>query len=154
MVKLRAMRLCSVTGETRSEFGTDEVICLEIEYRIVKKVFPFRVGFSLHTIDGIYVFYTSDSDLPTHGDDGISFYDREFREPGHYISRCQIPSNWMNVGSYFLRVDACIFGVRSFFDDAPGLGFTVFSTGGPTSRFNEKRHGVLRPSMSWEIVSE
>ncbi len=144
--KLKTMRLCSAIGEVRSEFGTDEPIFVEVEYTVFKRVSPFRIGFSLHTIDGIYILFTSDSDIPS--------YDRDLREPGHYVSRCQIPANWLNVGSYFLRIEGSIYAVRIVFIGFPGLKFTVFSTGGPTSRFGEKRLGVLCPDMTWEVYTK
>lgn len=141
--RLRSIRLCATSGESRSEFGTDEPMYVEVRYTISEKVKFFRLGFSLHSSDGTYIFYTSDDDMPIYGG--------QPRQPGEYISRCEIPANWLNVGSYRLTLSGGIFGVRVLFQNLPSLAFTITSTGGPTSRYNEKRLGVLCPTLHWEI---
>lgn len=141
--KLKSIRLCSSSGDTRSEFGTDEPIYVEIKYKIFKKLFPFRIGFALDSSDGMYMFYTSDDDMPTR---------QGMRQPGEYMSCCQIPANWLNTGSYYVGIEGGIFGVSSIFKNVPNLEFTIISTGGPTSRFSEKRRGVLCPALDWEVI--
>jgi hypothetical protein len=56
------IRVCTASGETRSEFGTDEPIYVEASYSIHRKVPIFRIGLSLYHADGTYLFYTSDDD--------------------------------------------------------------------------------------------
>ena len=141
--RLISIRLCSTSSEPRSEFGTDEPMYLEVRYIIFEQVKYFRIGFSLHSFDGTYLFYTSDDDMPA--------YAGQPRQPGEYISRCEIPINWLNVGSYYLGVSGDTFGVRTIFQGLPSISFTVVSTGGPTGRFNETRRGVLCPNLLWEI---
>jgi len=141
--RLISIRLCSTSSEARSEFGTDEPMYVEVRYKIFEQLKYFRVGFSLHSSDGTYLFYTSDDDMPA--------YAGQPRQPGEYISRCEIPINWLNVGSYQLTCSGGIFGLRILFHNLPSLGFTIISTGGPTSRYNEKRLGVLCPTLNWEI---
>jgi lipopolysaccharide transport system ATP-binding protein len=140
--RLKAIRLCSGSGEPRSAFGTDEPVYVEVEYTILKRVSPFRVGFSLHGSDGSYIFYSSDDDKREHAG--------QPRAPGEYVSRCRIPENWLNVGGYFVHIVGGIFGVRQIFK-GPRLDFTVISSGGATSRFGERRRGILCPTLDWEV---
>jgi hypothetical protein len=66
------------------------------------------------------------------------------------VSRCRIPENWLNVGGYFVHIVGGIFGVRQIFK-GPRLDFTVISSGGATSRFGERRRGILCPTLDWEV---
>ena len=141
--RLVSIRVCSIGGESRSEFGTNEQIVVEVNYKILKRLSIFRIGFSLHSSDGTYIFYTADDDMPS--------YSGQSRDPGEYISRCQIPANWLNNGLYYLFISGGIFGVRVVFKDIPTLKINIISTGGPTARFNEKRNGILCPSLIWVI---
>jgi len=141
--RLKSIRLCSVSGEARSEFGSDEAMYVEVVYILSTKVRSFRIGFALHSSDSTYIFYTSDDDMPA--------YSGQIREPGEHVSRCQIPGNLLNIGSYYLAISGDIFGVRTVFHSLPRISFTVFSTGGPTSRFNETRRGFLCPDLKWDI---
>jgi len=143
IARLRSIRLCSASGDTRSEFGTHEHIYVEVRYTLFERVSLFRLGFSLHSSDETYIFYTSDDDMPA--------YAGQPRQSGEYISRCEIPAKWLNVGSYQLRLSGGIFYLRTLFHDLPRLIFSITSTGGPTSRYNEKREGILCPTLRWEI---
>ena len=144
-VRLTAIRLCGSSGETRSEFGTHEPVCVEARYRVLRRLSGFRLGFSLHGMDGTYIFYTSDEDV--HGDGPPE------RCPGDYSARCRIPADLLNVGAYRVQISGGIFGVRPVFLEVPQLTFTVISTGGATSRFREARSGILAPSLPWETCN-
>jgi lipopolysaccharide transport system ATP-binding protein len=141
--RLYSMRVRAEDGDDRTEFGTDETIGIEIRYAIYRRMPLLRIGFSLHSPDGTYLFYSSDDDMDA--------YAGQVREPGTYISYCRIPKSWLNIGAYYVVVSGDIFGVRTVFGGLPRLRFTVVSTGGPTSRFSEKKLGVLCPSLPWEI---
>jgi lipopolysaccharide transport system ATP-binding protein len=143
-VRLTSMRVCSDQGNARNEFGTDEPIHVQIEYRVLKRLPFFRVGFSLNSTDGTYVFFSSDDDMD-------EYAGRE-RGPGNYVSKCRIPDNLLNIGSYYLVVSGDIFGDRVVLGGLPRLRFSVLSTGGPTSRFSEPKRGVICPSLTWEMV--
>jgi len=143
IARLRSIRICSASGDARSEFGTHELIYVEARYTLYEGASLFRLGFSLHSSDETYIFYTSDDDMPA--------YAGQPRQPGEYISRCEIPAKWLNVGSYHLRLGGGIFGLCTIFHDLPRLTFSITSTGGPTSRYNEKREGILCPTLGWEI---
>jgi lipopolysaccharide transport system ATP-binding protein len=142
--RMRSIRLCTESGESRSVFGTDEPVYVEIGYAIFKKLSPFRIGFSLHSSDDTYMFYSADDDMPE--------YAGKARNPGVYLSRCAIPSNWLNAGNYYLGISGGIFGERIIFKGLPMLDFSVSSVGGATSRFGEKRRGVLCPDLDWKII--
>ena len=145
-LRLTRIRLCSESGEVCAEFGTDDAIYLEIYYQVFERQPFFRMGFSLHSTDGTYIFYSADDDRPE--------YAGQSREVGKYSSRCRIPSNWLNVGSYYLSISGGLFGIRQVIKDIPVLAFTVIPTGGPTSRYDGRRQGVFAPALDWEIRHE
>lgn len=144
LARMHAIRLCSEKGEARSEFGTTEPVLVEAEYSLFGNVRQFRVGFSLHSVDGTYLFYSADTDTCETA--------REGRGPGRFLSRCRIPATWLNVGLYTVGISAGIFNERVVFSHLPELPLTVVSTGGPTCMFNEVRKGVLAPSLAWDIL--
>lgn len=144
--RLRSIRVCTGEGETVSEFSSAEPVFVEVAYRLLKPHPMFRVGYSLHAADGTYVYYSSDDDMPE--------YSGKLRREGHYVSRCRIPGDLLNAGSYYVAVSGGVFGVRSVFHNLPFLRFAVVSAGGPTSRFGEVRRGAICPVLDWDVRVE
>jgi len=135
--RIKAIRLRAENEEVRSEFGTDEPIYIEAEYILFERAYHFRVVVSVSTADGIYVLNSSDSEC------------REqyalARQPGWYVSRCQIPGHLLNEGAYSIAIRGSLHGVRKVFKDLPELRFAVVSTGGPP------RRGIVAPPLAWQV---
>lgn len=142
-VSLKALRLRTDSGQVRSDFGSHEPVIVEAEYSIDRKLPDLEVGFSLHSYDGTYIFFSSD------GDDWSE--ERHPRAPGHYVSRCKIPPNLLNAGSYYVVTSGVIPMVREVLTNLPRLSFTIQATGGPNFRSAERRPGLLSPVLEWEI---
>ena len=107
-----------------------------------------RVGVYLLTIHGELVFTSFDTDSPNE-------YDRyATREPGRYISRCQVPADFFNEGQYVLGMNASSFRVKRYFQDEHALTFTVDTMGAPGKQWAEVRLGTIRPRLNWQIEEQ
>ena len=105
-----------------------------------------RVGIYLMTMRGEYVFTSFDTDDPD------QFNQMSERKAGHYVSRCTIPADMLNEGRYAIGVNASVFRVKRYFQDANAVVFNVNPTGAPGMHWPELRQGVTRPRLDWEIV--
>ena len=94
-------------------------------------------------MDGTLAFITMDNDH--------EHYRNKPVEPGTYLSKLTIPSNFLNTTAYILNLDGGIFGVKSIFKDVPFLKFNVIKAGGVANAFNERRNGIIAPLLSWNI---
>lgn len=140
-----ALRLRDAQGRVADTFRGDEPITVEWEYRLETPMRGLRVGIYLLTSRGEYVFTSFDTD-------DLAIYERWAERPaGHYVSRCTIPGHWLNEGRYILAVNASIFGVRTYFHEENALAFRIDPTGMVGSQWPERRLGVLRPLLLWQI---
>jgi lipopolysaccharide transport system ATP-binding protein len=103
------------------------------------------VGIYLFTTRGEYVFTSFDTDSPEK-------YDRySIRQPGHYVSRCVIPKDFLNEGRYVLGVNASSYRVKRYFQDEQALTLNVDAAGSPGMQWLEQRFGPIRPRLNWDI---
>ena len=54
----------------------------------------------------------------------LKFETHRVRPAGQYISRCEIPADFLNEGRYVLGVNASSYRVRRYFQDEQALTFT------------------------------
>ena len=87
-------------------------------------------------------------------DDGKRYDQFTSRPAGHYISRCEIPGDWLNGGRYILGVNASSYKIRRYFMDEQALTFNVDASGAPGMQWSEPRPGVLRPRLEWSIEAK
>jgi lipopolysaccharide transport system ATP-binding protein len=104
-----------------------------------------RTGIYLRDMMGTYVFTSFDTDLMER------YREYEVRSPGHYISRAVIPRDFFNEGQYALGVNAGVFNITRFFQDMRALLINVQGFAAPGKQWAERRHGVVRPRLNWEI---
>ena len=50
---------------------------------------------------------------------------------GGYVSRCEIPADFLNEGRYVLGVNASSYRVRRYFQEEQAMSFSVDATGAP-----------------------
>ncbi len=141
-----ALRLRDARGRVTDTFRSDEPITIEWEYVLEKPLRGLRVGIYVLTTRGEYVLTSFDTD-------DLNQYRRWSERPaGRYLSRCTLPGHWLNEGRYILAVNASIYGVRTFFHEENALSFRIDPTGAVGAQWPERRLGVLRPLLPWEIV--
>ena len=143
-----AMRVIDPRGVSPDTVRSIEPLTIELEYEIDEPIQGLRVGIYLLTIRGDLVFTAFDTD-------SAAEYDRfGTRQPGKYISRCQVPADFFNEGQYVLGINASSFRVKRYFQDEHALTFTIDSMGAPGKQWPEVRLGVIRPRLSWQIEEQ
>jgi lipopolysaccharide transport system ATP-binding protein len=142
---LHGIRICSELGETCTEFLADEPVIVEVRYRIFRDVPDLRIGIALHTADGGYLFYSADCDsLDTPAKRAAA---------GQYLSRCRIPADLLNTGTFYIAVSGELHGVRTVFGGGlPRLRFTVFPARRGADRFKDSRKGPFCPRLHWDVI--
>jgi lipopolysaccharide transport system ATP-binding protein len=140
-----ALRVVNPRGQVADTMLSTEPITLEMEYRLSAPIQALRVGIYLQTMQGEVIFTSFDTD------EGRLYNQHATREVGHYVSRTQLPGNFLNEGQYLLGLNASAFRVKRFFQDEHALAFTVDAVGAPGMQWGEVRLGPLRPKLDWEI---
>jgi lipopolysaccharide transport system ATP-binding protein len=141
-----ALRVLDRRGRIVEQVTSPEPFTVEFEYHLPKAQTGLRVGLYLSTSRGEPVFTSFDTDAPKR------FETWPDRPAGTYVSRCRIPGDLLNSGTFVLGVNASAFRIRSFFTDERALTLTVDPTGAPGSHWAEPRSGPLRPALEWEIA--
>ncbi|MEK6256405.1 MAG: ABC transporter ATP-binding protein [Chloroflexota bacterium] len=140
-----ALRVRDVRGKVAETIRSTEPLDVEIEYQLAKPIQGLRVGVYLLTMRGEIVFTAFDTDSPEQ-------YDRYgTRLAGHYVSKGQIPANYLNEGQYVLGINASAFRVKRYFQDERALTFNVDTMGAPGMQWTESRQGPVRPDLGWQI---
>ena len=125
--------------------SSSQPFSIEIEYEITEPVRDFRVGFYLYTSREELLFISFDRDELKH-------HQRySVRKPGYYLSRCHIPPNLLNGGSFVIGISASVPNTCRFFWDPHAVSLTVDVTGGVATQWKETRGGYYRPALEWEI---
>ncbi len=140
-----AMRVLDPHGHVADTMRSTEPVTIEVEYELTQPLQGLRVGVYLMTMRGEFVFTSFDTDEPEQ-------YARFGTRPaGHYVSRSQIPANFLNGGQYVLGMNASSFRVRRYFHDEQALAFAVDAMGAPGMQWTETRLGLVRPDLGWKI---
>lgn len=140
-----AIRIKDRSGNVVDTIRSTEPLAVEWEYRINAPITGLRVGMYLSTMRGEYVFTSFDTD------DAGQYEQFGARQPGRYVSRCEIPADFFNEGRYSLGVNASSFGVKRYFMDENALSFNVDISGAPGMQWAEVRQGPVRPRLNWKI---
>jgi lipopolysaccharide transport system ATP-binding protein len=140
-----ALRVLDDQGRMVDLLRSVEPVTLEIEYRLEAPLTGLRVGIYLMTMRGEYVFTSFDTDQTA------QFERFSARQAGCYISRCQIPADFLNEGRYVLGINASSYRIKRYFQDDHALAFTVDATGAPGKHWPEPRLGTVRPGLDWQI---
>ncbi|MBN1286721.1 MAG: ABC transporter ATP-binding protein [Anaerolineae bacterium] len=139
---LRAVRVRDSEGTVNATLDIRKPFYIEIEYEALKRLTNTRIFFELMTQDGTIVFTSVDTN---------SAWGEAPREPGIYVSRCEIPGNFLNETRYNINVASDVPFVEFVFWQNNVLSFQVEQTGGISARFSDKWAGVICPQLSWEI---
>jgi len=139
------LRIRDSRGQIIESVRSTEPLIIEFHYRLHAAMTGLRVGLYLQTARGEMVLTTFDTDESSH------FETHRTRQAGDYISRCEIPADFLNEGRYVLGVNASSYRVRRYFQEEQAISFTVDATGSPGSHWPEVRQGPIRPRLQWEI---
>ncbi len=140
-----AVRIHNETGKVVDTIRSVESFTIEMEYSLKTPITGLRVGIYMLTARGEFVFASFDTDDPH------KFEKFTQRPAGHYVSRCIIPSNFLNEGRFVIGVNASSYKIKRYFQDEQALVFTVDPTGAPGMHWPERRLGTVRPQLNWAI---
>jgi lipopolysaccharide transport system ATP-binding protein len=138
-IRLRGVRVREHHGKVVSSVDAQTPVFVEIEYAVLQRK-TLRTAFRLTSADGVILFTSTDADDEER-------YGRE-RDPGIYVSRCEIPPRLLKRGLYFLTVSSSIPMVTVNFVMENVVSFSVDQTDGI---LDDNRVGVIAPALSWDI---
>jgi lipopolysaccharide transport system ATP-binding protein len=141
-VRLIGVRIRDSNGDVTSAPDARVAMFVEIEYRVLKSAPGLRVGAQLLGPEGSVLLSTTD--LDGNAEAGT-------RSEGHYISRCEIPGQFLNYGQYYISVGSDFPMVQSHFMVDRVLGLSVERVGGPSGHVPDNRDGLLRLTLPWEV---
>jgi len=146
---LHAVRILNSEGSLITDVPINEPFFIEEEYELFEN--DMRVGPNLHIKDsyGQYVFCTSDS-----GSDPDSI---KKPKAGRYISRCKIPGNFLNAGTYYIGAAlTSVYPLHVHFYEQDLIFITINDPmdGIPTrgSGYSGPIPGPVRPLLEWELI--
>ncbi len=140
LIRLCGVRIKDHDGRTVSSVDARHPMFIEIEYEVLQAK-PLRTGFRLVSAEGTVVFSSADTDEESRqGRD---------REPGRYVSRCEIPAQLLKRGLYFVTVTSDISMVKANFLVENVVSFSVDLIDGI---FEDNRLGVVAPGLPWSVV--
>ena len=140
-VRLEAIRVRGSDGLVTPLLDVRLPFTLEVQYRVLKRTTNLRIGVRLNAHDGTVVLTSTDMDD----------HDELIREPGVYLSRCDIPAELLNYGQYYVTVGCDFPMVRTHFQVDPALAFHIEQTGGAGGHLNDGRTGLLRLRLPWKV---
>jgi lipopolysaccharide transport system ATP-binding protein len=147
---LRAARVVGVNGSPTVNVQINEPFFIEIEYELFNE--GMRVYPNLHIKDsfGQYVFVTTDS-----------LFDKDSSKKlkaQRYISRCKIPENLLNAGTFYFGVAlTSVYPLNVHFYEHDLLFITIHDPleGIPTrgEGYSGPMPGPVRPVLEWDLIS-
>jgi lipopolysaccharide transport system ATP-binding protein len=117
-----------------------------IKFFTKRKYEVLQIAIAILTSDGNTVFVTTNTDAENQK---TIFY------PNNYAFKVRIPDNFLNVGNY--SINARIFtmdgNIRHSLDSHfYALNFNVEETGSLGSKLNDRRRGIVTPTLDWELT--
>ncbi len=141
-IRLLAVRTKNARGETTAAVASNEPLSIELEYEILKATTGLRLGASLITGEGVVLLSSKDLDL---------LPEDLHRSPGRYVSRCELPADFLNYGQYFISVGADSPMIQSHFGVDRVLSFRIDAMGGAGNHIPDGRRGLLRMKFPWDM---
>ena len=139
VIRLRGVRIRDHEGRSVSSIDAQRPVFVEIEYAVLQPR-PLRTALRLASAEGVILFTSTDADEDVRiGRD---------RDPGVYVSRCEIPANLLKRGMYFLSVSSSIPRVMVNFVVDNIISFSVDRA---DALLDDNRVGLIAPALSWTI---
>ena len=140
---LRSVRTRNNRGEVTAALDVREPFWIEIEYDVCEPLPLCRVGVLITTADGTVLFETYDADREEFAGE---------RQPGRFMSRCQVPANLFSPGRLVVSVNAGIPAVKNMAYLEGALTIDIENTGVVGSHLHHDRRGLICPILDWELL--
>jgi lipopolysaccharide transport system ATP-binding protein len=144
---LKSVNVLNESGDVCKRFTVRDNIYIEIEYEIYEVLKSLDAAFHLVNQRNERVFYTFD-DIEKR-----SWNERK-KFPGKYVSRCKIPGDFLNDGTYSITVALSDNKVYSQKDDAVSFQVDdVMDPNGSRGLYSyEWVNSTVRPKLEWDVV--
>lgn len=142
-MRLRSVRIRGTNGEVTGAVDIRYSFDIEVETEVLHPLPQVRVVFRLSTSSGEAVLTSADS--------ADAQWSEMTRYSGIYLSRCRIPGDFLNEGSYLISVSADVPFIEVFFVEDTALAFQVNQTGGVSGRYPERWPGIVCPRLEWHV---
>jgi lipopolysaccharide transport system ATP-binding protein len=146
-LSLVAVRLLSPQGTLRSSVDTDGDFYIELEFLARERTANLCVGFDLTNTEGMTLFRTYQTDMPS---------DRwPIINVGRNRWRCKIPSGLLNGGDFLINPRIGIHNVSWIVHEDAAIRFRVNLKHGVSPLWNflseASRPGMVAPILDWRI---
>jgi lipopolysaccharide transport system ATP-binding protein len=139
VIRLRGVRVLDHEGRGVSSLDARRSAFVEIEYEVLQRR-PLRTALRLISAEGAILFTSTDADDETRvGQD---------RDPGVYVSRCEVPAKLLKRGMYFVTVSSSVPRVMVNFVVDNAVSFTVDQA---DPALDDNRVGLISPALVWNI---
>ena len=138
---LQEVRVLNDSGFVAGSVDIRKTFAVEMQFAVFRSLRNVRIALRVLSADGTVVFTSSES--------ATSAWDGSTRDPGIYLSRCEIPGNLLNEGHYTLTISMDVPFSEIYFIEDGVLGFAVEQTGGVSGRYPERWPGVTCPALVW-----
>ncbi len=141
---LQSVRIVDDGKTATTAIDIERSFIVEIKYQIFVPLPELRVSFRLTTPEGAVAFQSYD--------ESTSGLFGKRREPGTFVSWCEVPGNLLNEFNYLVSVAADVPFVEWLAVEESILAFKVERQRDDTSlRTGEKLPGVVAPKLTWHI---
>jgi lipopolysaccharide transport system ATP-binding protein len=137
---LHALRVRNDAGEITGSLPVGRSFEIEIDYSLSEQVKDMRLVLRIMTADGTAVIVTPDAG------DTLNWHGRD-RSAGSFRSRCQVPADLLNEGSYSIAFSADVPFSRVLTYEDAALGFSIEQAGGADGL---KWPGLIRVPLGWD----
>ena len=143
---VRAVRVVPEGASENGEIGIETPLRVEIDYWNLQAGATVLLVLDVYTLDGTAVFESLSVDDPT--------WQGRPLPAGLYRSVCLIPGDFLNQGSYRLRVVFIDeFGTANVFDYPSAAVFTVHDLSERRISWYGRFLGVVRPRLRWSTTA-
>jgi lipopolysaccharide transport system ATP-binding protein len=140
-VTFLSARLLSKDGYPTSVVNFNSLFRVEISYDLSKPIRNLSIAYQLFDSQGILVFESMDSDMPN--------WKNCTRDPGQYLSICEVPAFLLKPGRYYLSIVSFIERIKIIERQERILTFDVSTVG---YSLNPGRLGVVSPLLTWNVT--
>ena len=142
-VRLLAVRTKNAGGQKVNSVPSSEPLTIEVEYQTLRKTSGLRIGVTVSGKGGEMLLQTKDLDV---------FPGDLERPAGTYVSRCELPGNFLNVGQFFISVGSDFPMIQAHFSQDRLLSFNVETAGEAVGgHIPDGRGGLLRMKLPWTM---
>jgi lipopolysaccharide transport system ATP-binding protein len=142
-IDLSAIAIRDPAGGTSSPLRTSDELSIDVSYRVKTPIRDMRVVLTLLSGDGTQVLMSSDYHAQP---------DNRLRAKGKYVTRCRLPGNLLNAGSYVAIIDFEIPMTRAILSEQR-IAFTIpeLSVNQVGRMWASRPPGVIHPSLDWRV---